>query len=96
MIDQIVFSEPSGWPLALVQFSAALVFLGLYVYFGIIKNSTSSSWVLFFVVGNSLAGIAESLPKARRQTAGVLRLSAVLVLTSFLATTFFAPELVTG
>ena len=96
IITQIVFSEPSGWPIALVQFSAALVFSGLYVYIGIIENSTSISWVLFLVVGNSLSGIAESLPKTRRRAAGVLRLSAILVLTSFVATLFLAPEFVTG
>jgi hypothetical protein len=82
--------------MALVQLSAALAFSGLYVYFGIIEHSSSISWVLFFVVGNGLAGVAESLPKTRRRAAGVVRLGAILVLTSFLAIAFLAPEFVTG
>ena len=43
-----------------------------------------------------LAGIAESLPKARPRIAGVLRLTALLMLGCLLAIVAFAPEFITG
>lgn len=93
-IDEIVFSEPSGRPHALIQFSGALVLLSLYVFFTVVQKSTSSSWILFPVVGSALSGIAESLPKNRRRTAGALRLTAIFVLVCLIVTTVFAPGFV--
>jgi len=39
-----------------------------------------------------LAGFAESLPENRRQTAGALRLAAILVLLYLIAAMIFTPE----
>jgi hypothetical protein len=47
-------------------------------------------------VGTGLSGIAESLPNDRRRTAGILRVTAILVLIGVLATTVFVPEFIVG
>jgi hypothetical protein len=95
-INEVVFSEPSGRPNTLIQFAGALAFSGLYAYSWIAGNSGSSSWLLLMVVGSASAGIAESLPKDRRRTAGAFRLAAIFVLLCLLAATIFAPEFVIG
>ncbi|WP_380680532.1 hypothetical protein [Salinigranum sp. GCM10025319] len=88
-VSDVVFSEPSGCRHAIVMFAGALAFAGLYVYYGIIGE-------FFLLVGCVLSGIAESLPTERRRTAGVLRVTAILVLVGLLATVAVAPELVVG
>jgi len=95
-INEVVFSKPSGRPTALVQFAGSLIFLGLYVYSWIEGNADSSNWLLIMVVGSTLAGIAESLPENRRQTAGALRLAAILVLLYLIAAVIFTPEAIIG
>lgn len=94
-IGELVFSEPSGRLDALVMFSGSLVFLGLYVYSGILGGS-SSIYEVFLSVGFAVSGIAESLPKDRRRTAGIFRVTAILVLTSQVIAAVFAPEFVLG
>jgi hypothetical protein len=94
-VSDVVFSEPSGRRHAFVMFAGALVLAGLYVYYGVLGESTSIGG-LFLLVGCVLSGIAESLPTDRRRTAGVLRVTAILVLGGLLATVAFAPELVVG
>ncbi|ELZ81761.1 hypothetical protein C453_17134 [Haloferax elongans ATCC BAA-1513] len=96
IITDVVFSEPSGRPNALIQFSGAVIHLGIYLYFSLPPNSTSSSWILVLVAGFTLSGMAESLPKHRRKTAGVLRLTTMFLLVGFLAATFITPEFVIG
>lgn len=95
-LTDAVFSEPSGRPNTLVQFGGALVFSGLYVYYGLLRNGTPGSWLLVVALGSTLSGVAESLPAPRRRAAGVLRLTALLILTALLVTTLLAPELVVG
>ncbi|GCF13130.1 hypothetical protein Harman_10650 [Haloarcula mannanilytica] len=94
LVSEVVFSEPSGRPQTLVQFSSALFFLGLYAYAWSVGNATSSLWLLGMVVGTALSGTAEALPKQHRWVAGVLRLAAILVIVTVLAATVFVPELV--
>jgi hypothetical protein len=96
IIDETVFSEPSGRGFAALQFCGALFFSGLYLYVVAVENSPVGNWPLFVAAGSGLSGIAESLPKSRRQAAGLLRLTAIFVLCCLLAAIFFAPELVTG
>jgi hypothetical protein len=95
-IEQIIFSEPAGRPNSLVQFTASLVFLGIYVYAWIVGNGDSVSWVLVMMIGSALSGIAESLPKNQRRAAGILRATAVTVLLCLLGVTVYAPEFVVG
>ncbi|MFC6989053.1 hypothetical protein ACFQJD_10675 [Haloplanus sp. GCM10025708] len=78
------------------MFSGSLLFLSLYVYAAVLGDSSSSSWLVVMAAGTGLSGIAESLPKDRRRTAGVFRVTAMLVLMDLLATTVFAPEFVVG
>ncbi|WP_096393762.1 hypothetical protein [Halorubrum trapanicum] len=96
-VSEVLFNEPQGRPVSLVQFGASVCYLCLFVYtWSVGEAEAVVPWVLFFIVGTALSGIAESLPKTRRQAAGLLRLTAVLVLACFLAILFLAPEYVIG
>ena len=96
IIDQTLFSEPSGRPLGLVFLGGALLLAGQQGYYVIVEGATPFSAVLFIIVGMALSGIAESLPKPRRREAGVLRFTAITVLVSLLVIGFFAPDLITA
>ncbi|GAA0515937.1 hypothetical protein SAMN04488066_11536 [Halorubrum aquaticum] len=96
VLSDIVFSEPSGRTNALVQFAGAITFLGLYAYSGVTGNAGSSDWLLVMALGATVAGIAESLPNDRYLAAGVLRLTAIFVLSCLLVAIVFAPEFVVG
>jgi peptidoglycan/LPS O-acetylase OafA/YrhL len=96
-ISDVLFNEPQGRPNSLVQFGASLSFLCLFVYaWSVGEPGAVVPWVLFFIVGTALAGIAESLPKNRRRAAGLLRLTAILVLVCLLVIMFLAPEYIIG
>ena len=96
-ISDVLFNEPQGRPNSLVQFGLSLSFLCIFVYaWSVGEAGVVVPWVLFFIVGTALSGIAESLPKTRRRGAGLLRLTAILVLACFLAMMFLAPEYVIG
>jgi hypothetical protein len=94
IIDETVFSEPSGQPVGIIQLCAALMFAGVYGYAMFVENSTLGSWPLFMTAGSALSGIAESLPTTRRQAAGVLRLTALFILLCLLVSILFVPEFV--
>ncbi|WP_277554097.1 hypothetical protein [Halobaculum limi] len=96
IIDQTLFSEPSGRFLGLVFFCGALLLAGQQGYYVIVEGATPLYAVLFVIVGMALSGIAESLPKPRRREAGVLRLTAIAVLVSLLVIGFLAPDLITA
>lgn len=96
IVDETVFSEPSGWPIAVIQLCGALFFSGLYGYVMLVENATVGSWLLLMAAGSALSGVAESLPKSRRQAAGGLRLTAILVFCCLLVAISLAPELVAG
>ena len=95
-ISEVLFNEPQGRSVTLLQCGASLLFLCMFVYAWSVGDAGESRWMLFFVVGTALSGIAESLPKARRRAVGVLRLTAISVLVSFLVIGAFAPELLIG
>ncbi|MFC4451105.1 hypothetical protein [Halorussus aquaticus] len=96
-IKKRVFSEPDGRPVSLVYFGLALVLLSQYVYLVWILTSEDSSFFLLIMgVGFTLQGIAESRPESQRQTAGVLRLTAILVYLCSLIATVFLPGFLLG
>jgi hypothetical protein len=95
-VSEVLFDEPQGRLSSLVQFGACLFFLCLFAYAWSVGDAGDVRWILFFIVGTALSGIAESLPKTRRRAAGLLRLTAILVLVCFLALMFLAPEYVVG
>jgi hypothetical protein len=76
--------------------TGSLFFLGLYVYASVLGDSSSSSWLVVMAAGTGLSGIAESLPTDRRRTAGVFRVTGILVLLGLLVTTVFVPEFIVG
>ena len=92
-VKGFVLSEPSGRPTAAVMFSGALIFLGLHIYFGIVGD-TSSFYELIISGAFVLSGTAEFLPNERRQTAGVLRMAAILVLLIVITILIIAPEII--
>ena len=94
--NQIVFSDPAGRANSVIQFTAPLVFFGMYLYAWNGGNGDSSSWLLVMMVGSALSAIAESLSKEHQLTAGILRTIAVTVLLCLLATTLSAAEFVVG
>jgi hypothetical protein len=96
VLSDLVFSEPSGRPNALVQFAGAIAFLGLYGYSWAAGNADPSDWLLVMALGAVLAGVAESLPKDRHLAAGVLRLTAISVLLCLLVAIVLVPEFVVG
>ncbi|MBB6647465.1 hypothetical protein [Halobellus ruber] len=95
-ISDVLFNEPRGRPNSLIQFGASLSFLCIFVYVWSVGEAGEVPWVLFLIVGTALSGIAESLPKPRRWAAGLLRLTAILVLVCLLAITFLAPDYIIG
>ncbi|WP_424014444.1 hypothetical protein ACOZ35_15725 [Halorubrum xinjiangense] len=85
-VSDVLFNEPQGRGVALVQFGASLIFLCLFVYVWSAGDAADARWILFLVVGSALSGIAESLPEDWRRTAGVLRAAGILVLLTLVAT----------
>jgi hypothetical protein len=92
-IKAFLLGEPSGWPTAVVMFSGALTFLGMYVYFGVLGDS-STRYELFLAGAFALSGTAESLPKKRRRMAAVLRITAILIPLIMITILIIAPEMI--
>ncbi|WP_254838679.1 hypothetical protein [Natronomonas marina] len=92
-IDETLFGEPSGRPVSLVMFSGAVLFLGMYVFYGVLRDGSSLEWLLVMSAGNGLAGAAESLSTDRRRAAGVLRAAAIFVFLCLVGAVVLAPEL---
>jgi hypothetical protein len=94
-ISETLFSEPSGRPITLVHAAGALIFAGLYIY-GWVVDGSPVTWLLVMVIGTGMAGIAEALPKSRRQAAGILRSVAILVFLSLVVASIVAPGSIVG
>jgi len=90
IIDETVFGEPSRG-LALVYLCGALLLAGQQGYYVIVEEATPFYAGLLLIAGMALSGIAESLPKPRRRAAGVLRLTALVVLVSMLVILLLTP-----
>lgn len=95
-IGEVLFDEPQGRSVALVHFGSSLVFSCMFVYGWSVSDAGEFLWLLFFVVGTALAGIAESLPRSRRQAAGVLRSGGILVLLGLFAAYFAGFDSIVG
>jgi len=93
---ELLFREPQGRRIALVQFAASVVFLSMFSYAWSVGDAGETWWILFLVVGTALSGIAESLPENRRQAAGLLRFAGILVLLVLVAATFAGFEFLVG
>lgn len=96
-IKKRVFNKPTGRPESLFYFGIAVAFLSLYVYFKWILGSADSLFFpLVIGVGFTLQAVAESRPESQRQTAGILRLMAILVYLCALVVTVFVPGFLFG
>ena len=96
IVDQTLFSDPSGRLFGLVYLSGALLLSGSYGYYVAVTDFTPNRFALVMSVGMALSGIAESLPKDRRREAGFLRLASIAVLMSLLVVITTAPGLLSG
>ena len=94
-IKEVVFSEPTGRAQAFVMFASSAVMVSIFIYFDILSG-VSSIHSLVMAVGFALSGLAESLPSERRQLAGQLRVTAILLLTGLLVFLIFTPEIFLG
>jgi len=79
------FSEPGGWEEARVSIGSSLAFFGIYACFELLYNSGSLP-LLVFGSATALSGTAELLPKNRRRSAIVLRVTAIVLLVALIAT----------
>jgi len=95
IIDETLFGESSR-RLALVNLCGALLLAGQQGYYVIVEGATPFYAILFLIAGMALSSIAESLPDPRRRAAGVLRLTALVVLGSMLVIMLITPELLTN
>ncbi|WP_313691859.1 hypothetical protein [Halorarum halobium] len=95
-ISQVLFSEPSGRRQAIVMFAGTFVFSSLYAYNVVRGDASSANWLPFMIGGTALSGIAESLPEHRRRAAGILRVTAILLLLCLVVTIVVAPEFIVG
>ncbi|AEM58812.1 hypothetical protein HISP_18110 (plasmid) [Haloarcula hispanica N601] len=95
IIDKTLFGESSR-RLALVNLCGALLLAGQQGYYVVVEGATPFYAILFLIVGMAFSGIAESLPEPRRRAAGVLRLTALVVLVSMLIIMIVTPELLTN
>ncbi|MGB9950831.1 hypothetical protein ACOZ4F_00270 (plasmid) [Haloarcula marismortui] len=95
IIDETVFGEPSR-RLAVVYLCGAFLLAGQQGYYVIVEGATPFYAGLLLSAGMAISSIAESLPKPRRRAAGVLRLTALVVLVSMLVILFVTPELLTN
>ena len=93
-IPDALVSEPNGRPISLVWFGSLFVYLCAFVYFSSVGSVGEFLFIPFLIVGTALSGIADSMPESRRQAAGVLRLTALVVLVSMIVITIVTPELV--
>ncbi|MFC7077631.1 hypothetical protein [Haloarcula halophila] len=96
IVDDVLFSEPSGRPNSLVQFAGTFAFLVIYLYFYVYLGETSGTWLLAMALGAMLSGTAESLPIHRRKIAATLRLASILTFVGLLVAIVFDPGIVTG
>ncbi|OLZ39524.1 hypothetical protein A6E15_00335 [Natrinema saccharevitans] len=78
------FSEPGGWEEARISIGSSIAFFGIYACFELLYNSGSLS-LLVFGSATALSGTAELLPKNRRRSAIVLRVTAIVLLVALIA-----------
>lgn len=89
-INDVVFSEPGGRLNAFVLFGNSLLMVSIYVYYDV-RRGGAPLITLIMAVGFALSGAAEFLPAERRQLAGALRVTAILLLIGLLGLTIVTP-----
>lgn len=91
IFQRMVFRKPDGRRKGLIFLSLSSICLLVWVYTGIVLNS--SHFFLFTGLALGFSGFAESLPQERRRSAGILRTVAVGILVMFLGLLASIPEL---
>ncbi|WP_435358311.1 hypothetical protein [Haloarchaeobius sp. DFWS5] len=94
-IKDVVYSEPAGRLTAFGMLAGSLVLASTYIYYDLLHD-VSSIHLLVMAVGFALSGFAEAISTERRQVAGGLRVTAILLLLGLLSLTIFAPDVIFG
>ena len=77
------------------MFASAVCLIGIFIYFDILRGGSAVD-SLVMAVGFALSGFAESLPSERRQLAGGLRVTSILLVIGLLILLAIAPEVFLG
>ncbi|MFC5369162.1 hypothetical protein [Salinirubrum litoreum] len=93
LVDETLFSDPSGPGVALVHFGSAVAFTLILARSWFRGAPFTNYWLVFMVAGTALAGVAEALPSDWNRTAGFFRLAGIFTLASLLCLLVFTPEL---
>jgi len=91
-LRRVLFREPDGRPKSLIFVLLSVVTLLGWVFIGIVLNGPHN--MLFLGLAFAFSGVAESLPRNRQRSAGVLRILALGILVVFLVLLTLAPELI--
>jgi hypothetical protein len=94
LLDDTLFSEPSGTGVSLVHFGSAVAFSLMLGYSWLRAGPPTNYWLVFMIVGTALVGVAEALPTARTRAAGVFRLAGIGTIGCLLGILVFSPELI--
>jgi peptidoglycan/LPS O-acetylase OafA/YrhL len=92
LLEDTLFSEPSGNGIALVHFGSAVVFTLILVWSWLRDPPLTNYWLVFMIVGIALAGVAEALPSERTRAAGVFRLAGIGTLVCLLGILVISPD----
>ena len=92
LVDDTLFSEPSGTGVALVHFGSATVFSLILVWSWRRDPPFTNHWLVFMILGTALAGVAEALPTHRTRAAGVFRLAGIGTIVCLLGIVVFSPD----
>jgi hypothetical protein len=92
LVDDTLFSEPSGRGVALVHFGSATVFTLILIRSWLRDSPLTNYWLVFMIVGVTLAGVAEALPSERTRTAGILRLAGIGTIVCLLGIVVFSRD----
>lgn len=92
-IKAVLFRESSDLSHGILMFSGAIIFFGIYIYYGVLGDSSTISG-LFLAGAFALFGTAEFLPKKRQRMAGWLRIVGLLIPLLTIATVIIAPEMI--
>ena len=92
LVDDTLFSEPSGTGVALVHLGGVVVYTLILVRSWLRSGSLTNYWLVFVILGTALAGVAEALPAECTQAAGLLRLAGIGTIVCLLGVVVFSSD----
>jgi hypothetical protein len=92
LVDDTLFSEPSGNGVTLVHFGSAVVYTLILAWSWRQAGPLTNYWLVFMIFGTALAGVAEALPTEHTRAAGLVRLAGIGTIGCLLGILGFSPE----